>query len=76
MLPTLHFTFIILTICLSVYGFVTLTSSIQWLVMMSLSMLILVFGLEELKEERKVHGWIAIAVFIFIFVFGVVGYFS
>ncbi|ADU32204.1 hypothetical protein Bcell_3971 [Evansella cellulosilytica DSM 2522] len=48
------------------YGLITKNFEFQSYMLFSLSLMVLVIGIEQFQKERKVTGWISIVAFLFV----------
>ena len=65
MLKILRYIFSIVAFLLAAYGLITKSYVLGDIMIFFLGLTMLVMGLEELKNERKVIGWLLIVVFAF-----------
>ncbi|GAB4075047.1 hypothetical protein GCM10028778_25500 [Barrientosiimonas marina] len=61
-------------VIISAYQLITDNFELQSLVMLLLSLLMLVLGLEQFRINKKLLGWLLIAVFLFILFVSIQGF--
>ncbi|MFJ3386364.1 DUF3953 domain-containing protein [Lysinibacillus sp. NPDC086135] len=65
MLKKLYFVFLALTIILGLYGFITNNFELNFLMLFFMGLAMLIWGLREFQQGRKVSGCLFIGVFLF-----------
>ncbi|MEK5431738.1 DUF3953 domain-containing protein [Lysinibacillus sp. FSL R7-0073] len=65
LLKILQFIFSIIVVSLSAYGLITKNYQLNFLTIFFLGLVMLIWGIREFQQERKVYGWLLIAVFLF-----------
>ena len=76
MLLTLRVVLGVIVIVIAGYGLMTGNFEFQPFMLLFLSLMMFVMGLEEFKKGRKGYGWIGIVVFIFVFFVSLQGFFN
>ncbi|KPN94948.1 hypothetical protein AO843_22085 [Lysinibacillus sp. ZYM-1] len=65
MLKILQIVFSIIVVSLSAYGLITKNYQLNFLTIFFLGLVMLVWGIREFQQERKVYGWLLIVLFLF-----------
>ncbi len=65
LLKMLKFIFSIIVVSLSAYGLITNNYQLNFLTIFFLGLVMLIWGIREFQQERKVYGWLLIVVFLF-----------
>jgi len=65
LLKILQIIFSIIVCSLAAYGLITHDYQLNFLMIFSLGLLMLILGIKEFQREQKVYGWLLIGVFLF-----------
>lgn len=65
----------IIVVLISAYGLITGDFTLQPFMMFFLGLLMLILGLKEIQQERKITGWFAIVTFLFILFVSIQGFY-
>ena len=65
----------ITAIAIAVYGLITINYEYSPLMILILSLVMLVMGLEEFRKDKKSSGWLLIVVFLFSLFVSIQGFF-
>ncbi|WP_369814449.1 DUF3953 domain-containing protein [Lysinibacillus sp. ZYM-1] len=65
LLKILQIVFSIIVVSLSAYGLITKNYQLNFLTIFFLGLVMLVWGIREFQQERKVYGWLLIVLFLF-----------
>jgi len=65
LLKILHIVFSIIVVSLAAYGLITRDYQMNFLMIFFLGLLMLILGIKEFQQDRKVYGWFLIGVFLF-----------
>lgn len=65
MLKILHIIFSIIVVSIAAYGLITHDYQMNFLMIFFLGLLMLILGIKEFQQDRKVYGWFLIGVFLF-----------
>ena len=65
MLKILHIIFSIIVVSIAAYGLITHDYQLNFLMIFFLGLLMLILGIKEFQQDRKVYGWFLIGVFLF-----------
>lgn len=65
LLKILQFVFSIIVVSFSAYGLITKNYQLNFLTTFFLGLVMLVWGIKEFQQERKVYGWLLIVLFLF-----------
>lgn len=65
MLKILHIIFSIIVVSIAAYGLITHDYQMNFLMIFFLGLIMLLLGIGEFQQKRKVYGWFLIGVFLF-----------
>lgn len=65
MLKNLYFVFSALYFIVALYGFITKNFELNSFMIFFMGLAMLMWGLHEFQQNRKVYGWMFIGVFLF-----------
>ncbi|MDF2936576.1 MAG: hypothetical protein K0Q90_1949 [Paenibacillaceae bacterium] len=74
MLKTFRILFLAITIALAGYGLITKNYEFQTYMTLFLGFTMLVMGIQELQQNKKLTGWLLIAVFAFLLFVSIQGF--
>ncbi|MCC5890419.1 MAG: YczI family protein [Alkalibacterium sp.] len=74
LLKVLHNIFSIIVLVIAAYSLIYQNFEFQHYMMFFLALTMLIMGLKEFKEERKLAGWTYIGVFIFVLLVSIQGF--
>ncbi|TVP89759.1 MAG: DUF3953 domain-containing protein [Alkalibacterium sp.] len=74
MLKVLHIIFSIFVLAIAAYSLIYQNFEFQNYMIVFLALMMLIVGLKEFKEERKLAGWTYIGVFIFVLLVSIQGF--